>query len=289
MQEKEKLKLDYNIAPFTVDRHNVFNDLIKIYEDERVTSRYISVNFKGEEAYGEVVTQDVYSEFFKFVFCFKSVGISSCVTSSLSEKESVKVGKILTHYFLRFNMFPTGFSKAVLEYIIFDKVRKETLQESFYNYISPYEKNKIKQCLQRRSFDDEIAQGLCDIFSDFGMTNLPSPSNIQVMILDAGKKVFIQKSFFVLKNIKIGLGEFWKVVTLVEIDTIWNLKAKTPTNVLKNIDFSGVKTHSDEIMTSYRKRYINSSSLDNIELFLQFATGCITIDHNEKIKIEFVN
>ena len=28
LQEKEKLKLDYNIAPFTVDRHNVFNDLI---------------------------------------------------------------------------------------------------------------------------------------------------------------------------------------------------------------------------------------------------------------------
>ena len=155
-------------------------------------------------------------------------------------------------------MFPTGFSKAVLEYIIFDKVRKETLQESFYNYILPYEKNIIQQCLQRRSFDDEIVQGLCDIFSDCGMTNLPSPSNIQVMILDAGKKVFIQKPFFVLKNIKIGLGEFWKVVTLTEIDTIWNLEAPTPTNVLKNIDFSGVKTRCDEIVTSYLQRYIIS-------------------------------
>ena len=37
-------------------------------------------------------------------------------------------------------MFPTGFSKAVLENIIFDKVRNETLQESFNNYISPHEK-----------------------------------------------------------------------------------------------------------------------------------------------------
>ena len=108
------------------------------------------------------------------------------------------------------------------------------------------------------------------------------------MILDAGKKVFIQKPFFVLKNIKIGLGEFWKVVTITRIDTIWNLEAPTPTNVLKNIDFSGMKTCSDEIMTSYIQRYINSSSLDNIELLLQFATGCPTINHNEKIKIEFV-
>ena len=245
LQEKEKLKLDYNIAPFTVDRHNVFNDLMKIYEDERVTSRCISVNFKGEDAYGEGVTRDVFSEFFKFVFRFKSAGISSCVPSSLSEEESVKFGKILTHYFVQFNMFPTCFSKTVLEYIIFDEVRKETLQESFYNYISPYEKNIIQQCLQKKSFDNEIVQGLCDIFSDCGITNLPSPSNIQAMILDAGKKVFIQKPFFVLKNIKIGLGEFWKVVTVTEIDNIWNLEAPTPTDVLKNINFSGMKTRSD--------------------------------------------
>ena len=192
---------------------------MKIYEDKRVISRSISVNFKGEDAYGEGVTRDVFSEFFKFVFRFKSAGISSCVPSSLSEEESVKFGKILTHYFVQFNMFPTGFSKAVLEYIIFDKVRKETLQESFYNYISANEKNVIQQCLQRRSVDDEIVQGLCDTFSDCGITNLPSPSNIQVMISGAGKKVFIRKPFFVLKNIKIGLGEFWKV-TLKEIDTI---------------------------------------------------------------------
>ena len=144
LQEKDKLKLDYNTAPVTVDRHNVFYDLMKIYEDERVISRCILVNFKGEHAYGEGVTRNVFSEFFKFVFRFKSAGISSCVPNFLSEEESVKLGKILAHYFVQFNMFPTGFSKAVLEYIIFDKVRKETLQESFYNYILPYEKNIIQ-------------------------------------------------------------------------------------------------------------------------------------------------
>ena len=184
-------------------------------------------------------------------------------------------------------MFPTGFSKAILEYIIFDKGRNETFQESFYNYISPHEKNLIQRCLQSKSFDEEIVQGLCDIFSNCGITNLPSPSNIQVMILDAAKRVFIQKSFFILKNIKIGLGEFWKVVTITEIDTIWNLEAPTPTNVLKNIDFSGMKTRSDEIVTSYLQRYINSSSLDNIELLLQFATVCtqllITMKNKNRI------
>ena len=60
-------------------------DLMKIYEDERVTSHCISVNFKREDAYDEGVTRDVFSEFSKFIFRFKSAGISFCVPSSLSE------------------------------------------------------------------------------------------------------------------------------------------------------------------------------------------------------------
>ena len=146
--------------------------------------------------------------------------MSCYVPSSLSKEQSVKFGKILTHYFIQFNMFPTGASKAVLENINFDKVRKETLQELFHNYISPCEKNITQQCLQRKNFDDGIVQGLCDIFSDCGITNLPSPSNNQVMILNAGKKAFIQIPFFVLNNIKTGLGQFWKVFILAKIDTI---------------------------------------------------------------------
>ena len=87
------------------------------------------------------------------MFRFKSVDISCYVPSSLSKGKSVKFGKILTHYFIQLNMFPTGASKAVLENIIFDKVRKETLLELFHNYILPYEKNITQQCLQRKNFD----------------------------------------------------------------------------------------------------------------------------------------
>ena len=106
--------------------------------------------------------------------------------------------------------FPQVFQKRYLNISFLIKCVKKPCRN--HNFISPYEKNIIQQCLQRRSFDDEIVQDLCDILSNCSITNLPSPSNIQVMILDAGKKVFIQRPFFVLKNIKIGLGEFWKVI-----------------------------------------------------------------------------
>ena len=103
------------------------------------------------------------------------------------------------------------------------------------------------------------------------------------MVLNAGKKVFIQMPFFVLNNIKTGLGQFWKVFIVAKIDTIWNLDAPTPTSVLKNINFSGVKTRSDEIVTPHLQHYINSSCLDNIELLLQFATGCTQFKNKNRI------
>ena len=108
-----------------------------------------------------------------------------------------------------------------------------------------------------KSFDDEIVHGLCDIFSKCGITNLPSSSNIQVMILDAGKKVIIHEPFFRLKNIKIRLGEFRNILTVTEIDVMWKLEAPTTTNVLKNIHFSGRNTCPDaQLLTTMKKTKI---------------------------------
>ena len=108
----------------------------------------------------------------------------------------------------------------------------KTLEDPFYNYISTCEKNIIQWCLGNTVFDYEMDdEDLCDICSDCGIADLPSLNNIEGMILDAGKKVFIQKAFFILKKIKIGLVEFWRVGVGKEIDALWSLEAPTSTIV----------------------------------------------------------
>ena len=74
---------------------------------------------------------------------------------------------------------------------------------------------------------------------DCGVAKLPTVYNIQQVILEAAKKVFIQKPYFTLKSIQTGLGEFWKPVTLSQIDGLWNMTAPTPLNILSNMDFTG--------------------------------------------------
>ena len=97
-------------------------------------------------------------------------------------------------------------------------------------------------------------------------------------MLEAAKNVFIQEPYFTLKSIQTGLGEFWKPVTLTQIDYLWNMMAPTPLNILSNMDFTGFKSHAEERVASYLQCHINSSSPYNL-----------TVDHNEKIKVEDVN
>ena len=125
--KKGKLVTNYHIAPYVVERQIVFSDLLKIYiQNADITSNMLSIRFLGEEGFGEGVTRDVYSQFFKYVFRFKSAGLSSCVPISLNEDESMYFGKILTHCFIQCNTFPTSFPKAILEYMLFHKIRDET-------------------------------------------------------------------------------------------------------------------------------------------------------------------
>ena len=249
--------------------NNIFSDLLKIYvENADITSNMLSIHFLGEEAFGEGVTRDRYSQFFKYVFRFKSAGLPGFEPISLNEDESIYFGKILTHCFIQCNTFPTSFPKAILEYILFDKVRNETLRESFYNYVSGHEKALILRCLESDSLTEGMVQDLCDIFSDCDVAKLPTIYNIQQVILEAAKKVFIQKPYCTLKSIQRGLGEFWKPVTLSQIDYLWNMTAPTPLNILSNMDFTGFKSRAEERVASYLQHYINCSSPHNLELLL---------------------
>ena len=138
--------------------------------------------------------------------------------------------------------------------------------------------------LEGDSLTECMVQDLRDVLSDCGVAKLPTVHNIQQVMLEVAKKVFIQKPYFTLKSLQAGLGEFWKPITLSQIDYLWNMTAPTPLKILSNMDFIGFKSRAEERVASYLQRYINSSSPYNLELLLQFCTGSTTVDNNEKIK-----
>ena len=63
------------------------------------------------------------------------------------------------------------------------------------------------RCLESDSLTEGMVQDLCDIFSDCGVAKLPTVYNTQQVLLEAAKKVFIQKPYFTLKSIQTEFGD----------------------------------------------------------------------------------
>ena len=69
----KKWVTNYVITPYIVEWYNVFTDFLKIYiANEDITSIMLSIRFLVKEAFAEGITRDVNSQFFKYIFRFKS-------------------------------------------------------------------------------------------------------------------------------------------------------------------------------------------------------------------------
>ena len=91
----ENSVIDYGIARYVVEWHNVFSDFLKIYvKNGDITSKMLFIRFVGKEAFGDV--SHVIST---LRFRFKNASLSDCVPISLNEDKFIYFKKILTLFY----------------------------------------------------------------------------------------------------------------------------------------------------------------------------------------------
>ena len=105
-----------------------------------------------DDAFGDGITKDVYSYFFKELFQFRCAGIDASVPTSLTDEEAERLGIIITHAYVQQNIFPVGLAKSVFEYMLTNDVRDDTLLESFLLYLNVRERQLIKKAISDSSF-----------------------------------------------------------------------------------------------------------------------------------------
>ena len=98
-----------------------------------------------DDAFGDGITKDVYSYFFKGLFQFRCAGIDASVPTSLTDEEAERLGIIITHAYVQQNIFPVGLAKSVFEYMLTNDVRDDTLLESLLLYLNVRERQLIKK------------------------------------------------------------------------------------------------------------------------------------------------
>ena len=139
--EKDALINDNSV--FLVDLLDVLADMFCMYQDAEIAKSVIKINFIGEDATDHGVTRDVYSQFCKDISRFGSSGIHANVPSSLSETESELFGKILTHAYIQYNIFPIQIAKPFFEQLLKGEVRNDTLIPSLKSYVQKNEHESL--------------------------------------------------------------------------------------------------------------------------------------------------
>ena len=254
------------------------------------TEELSHITFVKESAYGDGVTREVYSQFFKELFALKSSGVESNVPYSLTVTEARALGKLMIHAFIQSNFFPLNFAKATFEYLARSTVRNSSLIESFLFFIQKKERAVFTNFLYKKSesFSPEDKDIIWDVLIDCGVSAIPNPTNIKELVLQAARAVFIEKPCFTLLHISEGLGNIFKSLGQYEIDALYTMYRPTMENALAYFEWEA-GTPSEERVESYFKRYVRSLDENQLSSLIQFATGSSNVEPDSFVKVEYVN
>ena len=192
---------------YVVDRYNIIEEMFNVFS-KRVRQKFLSFTFKSEIAVGDGVSKDAYSTFFEEIYKQRCAGIDANVPTSLTETEAERFGTIISQAYIQHNVFPVRLAKAVFEYLIFDIVRDETLIESLLLYIHNREREIIRKCLDDASKVITYKDELWDILIDCEVSTPPNDRNFKELMIEAAKKQFIQKAFYIKKKNANWIGRF---------------------------------------------------------------------------------
>ena len=200
--------------------------------------RYLSIKFRNKNALRVGVSRDVYTQFYKDVFPLYSLDILENILLSFSEKDSEVFGRIITHCFIQYNVFPIEIEigRTIFEQLLINEIRHSILLESFKSFIKKSERHSLEKLLSRKGLSEEKTNNLLDMFTDCNFNQIPTVTNVEESILIVAKYVFVQRALFMSK-IPIGMDSFWTGFTTTAIDLLWNSHRPTVSNCLNHFTF----------------------------------------------------
>ena len=263
----------------TVNRDEIYKSLISFYTKANADQyQTLVLTLENEDAVGEGVAKDAISNFFE-QFTQKWEG-SREVFPNVMERECEIIGKIITHAFLLYDMFPTSISHASLKYHLFGTINDNDLLTSFYNHLP----EKEAELLQK--FNDMSCQAAIDIFAECQIFEKPTEKNIKILCIEAAKVCLIQKPCFQMMQLAQGMT-FFKTLGPEAFDSLYNSNLPSSELLIEKISVTELSNHEQKI-TTWVHRYIRSCNTTELSTFLRYVTASASMP-KKSIKLEYVN
>ena len=266
-----------------VNRDNIFHFLLEFYSTTDADEyKEICLTFENENAVGDGVAKDAFSQLFDHI-AQTWEGCNALVPSlTLDQQQLVLLGKIITHAFLLFEMFPVNISKVSLKQIFFGKVGEEELLESFYNHLPERETYLIKSFVA-----NSRTQPIMDILSEFRIFNKPTSENILQLCKKAAHIALIQSPYFQFESFGKQVY-FFKSLKPESFDSLYSNHIPTCDAVIASFESMEASNQEQKIIT-WLHRYLRSCDNNGIAIFLRFVTTKSSLSPTTKIEIVFVN
>ena len=124
----------------------------------------------------------------------------------MDEEELITIGKIITHGYICYNVFPVQLSKCSLKYNLFNAVEDVDLIEGFLQFI--YERESKFFAKFKNENDKDCSDAILDVLSDFNIFTRPTVENIDTLASKAGKVALIRIRIFRCKLLYLGWDHF---------------------------------------------------------------------------------
>ncbi|CAH1155552.1 unnamed protein product [Phaedon cochleariae] len=263
----------------TVHRGNIFDDLIKAFEDDFFLRGNLKLELilpTGEKESAEDfggVWRDVLSEFWQTFYEKCTVGTIMKVPyirHDFGELQWKAIAKIFLKGFILEKYLPIKIAPVFLKTCFNLNVNDEDLINEFFNYICDTDRQVFEQA--QKNFDEVDLDELVEIFSTYESKWNPNEDNFKQLLRDIAHKELIQKPAFVVKCFQ----KEWeyKITNHEEILELYEKIKPSVKNCLKKIELENSNiTNEQNIVFNYLKKFIKEADDTIREAFFRYCTG----------------
>ena len=208
------------------------------------------------------------------------------------------LGSILARGFMSCGLLPNRLAFPVVactllgcDVVIPDAI----LIDSFVDYVSSYESSVFREALQvskgsEATFTPVLGESVLNILSTMGCREMPTPGNIQQLILQVARYELVRKPLGALLSLYRGVPTeyhpFFSGFSVGDLHGLYRALNATPGSVMSMIKESKEMTSSQARVLGYLRTFIGNLNHQDLRNFLRFVTGSsVVID--KKVSVTF--
>jgi hypothetical protein len=277
-----------------ISRSNIYEDVIKLYSsstNDILKERPFRVRFSGEKAFDiGGVSRDMFAAFYEkaYVQLFDGPSMLTPIDHPDFSTSPLPVfGTIMSHAYFVAGTLPVKIAFPSLCAMLLgnpSSIPREVLFQSFIESLDHHEASMVKKAsLVARSadtdtqFPEDLRAGLIEVYSRFGVRQIPKPGNFSKLIIDIAKFYFLRKPAAAIDEVKSGIpcvhAPFWKNLSTGELYGIFRALQATPAKVLALLENVKGSNQSQERVFNYLRQYVGNMQQDELHNFLRFVTG----------------